>query len=180
MLSTPEKRRLWELVATHAKPGRILIAGTGVESVKETLELTRYAAEAGYTVAMVRTPHYYRGLLNNTEAQVTYYRSVADSSPLPVLIYNFPQATGLDITPEAVIRLSEHPNMLGIKESSGSMEKVMRMVAECRQDFQILVGSAPTVLLLRFPKICRTSGMLVRMWNIIWVSTRKPFGVIVG
>ena len=145
MLSQTEKQRLWGLVAEHAKPGKTLIAGTGVESVKGTLELTRVAAHAGYAVAMVRTPHYYRGLLNTTEAQLTYYRAVADSSPLPVLIYNFPQATVLDISAEAVIQLSQHPNILGIKESSGSMEKVMRMIAECREGFQVLVGSAPTL-----------------------------------
>lgn len=145
MLTHDEKVRLWGMVAEHAAEDKVLIAGTGVESVRETLQLTREAAEAGYKVAMVRTPHYYRGLLNNTAAQVTYYRAVADSSPLPVLIYNFPQATALDISAEAVIQLSEHPNLLGIKESSGSMEKVMRLVAECRPGFQVLVGSAPTL-----------------------------------
>jgi len=145
MLSHEEKVRLWGLVAQSASAEKILIAGTGVESVRETLALTRDASEAGYKVAMVRTPHYYKGLLNNTEAQVTYFRAVADHSPLPVLIYNFPQATALDITAEAVIQLSEHPNLLGIKESSGSMEKVMRMLAECKPGFQVLVGSAPTL-----------------------------------
>ncbi len=145
MLTHEEKVRLWGMVAEHTGEGKILIAGTGVESVRETLQLTREAAEAGYHVAMVRTPHYYRSLLNNTEAQVTYFRAVADNSPLPILIYNFPQATVLDITAEAVIQLSEHPNLLGIKESSGSMEKVMRLVAECKPGFQVLVGSAPTL-----------------------------------
>lgn len=145
MLSTAEKVRVWELVAKYAGAGKLLIAGTGVESVKGTTGLCRHAAGAGYHVAMVLTPHYYRGLLNNTAAQVTYYRAVADSSPLPVLIYNMPRATGLDISAEAVIQLSEHPNLIGIKESSGSMEKVMRMVAECRDGFQVLVGSAPTL-----------------------------------
>ena len=145
MLSTPEKARLWDLVANHAGSGKVLIAGTGAESVKETVDLCSLAAAAGYQVAMVRTPHYYRGLLNNTPAQVTYFQAVADSSPLPVLIYNIPRATGLDISAEAVVRLSEHPNVIGIKESSGSMEKVMRMVAECRQGFEVLVGSAPTL-----------------------------------
>lgn len=145
MLSTPEKVRVWEIVAKHAGPGRVLIAGAGAESVRETLELCSLAASAGYQAAMVRTPHYYRGLLNSTSAQVTYFRAVADTSPLPVLIYNIPQATGLDISPEAVIQLSEHPNIIGIKESNGSMEKLMRMVAECRKGFQVLVGSAPTL-----------------------------------
>lgn len=145
MLAPEEKRRLWDLVAETADEGKLLIAGTGAESVRETLALTKAASDAGYRVAMVRTPHYYRGLLNNTEAQVTYFRAVADQSPIPVIIYNFPQATVLDITPEAVIQLSEHPNVIGIKESSGSMEKVMRLVAECKPGFQVLVGSAPTL-----------------------------------
>jgi 4-hydroxy-2-oxoglutarate aldolase len=145
MLSHDEKHQLWDWVAETAGEGKLLIAGTGVESVRETLALTKTAANAGYHVAMVRTPHYYRGLLNNTEAQLTYFRAVADSSPIPIVIYNFPQATVLDITPEAVIQLSEHPNIIGIKESSGSMEKVMRLVAECKPGFQVVVGSAPTL-----------------------------------
>jgi 4-hydroxy-2-oxoglutarate aldolase len=83
--------------------------------------------------------------LNNVEAQVLYFASVADRTRIPLMIYNWPQATGLDIHPEAVARLSEHPNVIAIKESSGNLEKVLQMIREVRPGFQVLVGSAPTL-----------------------------------
>ncbi len=145
MLTAEEKVQLWEWVAGYAAPGKLLIAGTGAESVRETVALTNRAAGIGYQAALVRTPHYYKNSLNNAAAQVLYYRCVADQSKLPVMIYNFPQATGLDIPAEAVIELSEHPNIVAIKESSGNLEKVMRMVRDSKPGFQVLVGSATTL-----------------------------------
>lgn len=144
-LTPEEKIQLWEWVAQYAASNKLLIAGTGVESVRETVALTNRAAEMGYKAAMVRTPHYYKGLLNNTDAQVLYFRAVADQTKIPLMMYNWPQATGLDITPEAVVQLSEHPNIIAIKESSGSLEKVMQMIREVKPGFQVLVGSAPTL-----------------------------------
>jgi len=144
-LTTNEKIRLWEIVAEHAAPDKMLLAGTGMEGVRETVELTNRAAEMGYKAAMVRTPHYYKNLLNNVAAQVLYFSAVADRSLIPLMIYNWPQATGLDIPAEAVAQLSEHPNIIAVKESSGNLEKVMKMIREVRAGFQVLVGSAPTL-----------------------------------
>ena len=109
MLTPEEKYLCWEIVAQHAAPEKLLMAGTGVESVKETVDLTNRAAEMGYKAAMVRTPHYYKNLLNRTDAQVLYFRSVADRTKIPLMIYNWPQATGLDISPEAVARCPSTP-----------------------------------------------------------------------
>src|SRR5258706_10557409 len=80
---------------------------------------------------MVRTPHYYKKQLQPA-SMLAFYRTVADRSPLPVIIYNFPQATGYDIPAELVIELAEHPNLIGIKESGGDVEKVRKMVAATR------------------------------------------------
>ena len=145
MLTADEKITMWEMVANYAAPEKLLIAGTGMESVRETVCLTNRAAEMGYKAAMVRTPHYYKNLVNRASAQALYYRAVADQSRIPIIIYNWPQATGVDIPVEAVVELSEHPNMIAIKESSGSLEKVMQMLREVRRGFQVLVGSAPTL-----------------------------------
>src|SRR3954462_696526 len=101
-LTTEEKITLWEWVAQYAAPDKLLLAGTGVESVRETIALTNRAAEMGYKAAMVRTPHYYKNLLNRTDAQVLFFRAVADQSKIPLMIYNWPQATGVDTSPEAV------------------------------------------------------------------------------
>jgi 4-hydroxy-2-oxoglutarate aldolase len=145
MVTPEEKYQMWELVAKHAAPEKMLIAGTGMESVRETVALTNRAAEMGYKAAMVRTPHYYKNLVNRADAQMLYYRAVADQAKIPLIIYNWPQATGVDIPVEAVVCISEHPNVIAIKESSGSLEKVMQMIREVKPGFQVLVGSAPTL-----------------------------------
>jgi len=131
LLSDQERREVLKTAREAAAPNKVLIAGTGIESAIETLRLTEYAAELGYDVAMVRTPHYYKKQMQPGNI-LAFYRSVADRSPLPVIIYNFPQATGYDIPPEVVIELAEHSNLIGIKESSGDVEKVRRMVEGTR------------------------------------------------
>ena len=142
-LSTEEKLQLWDWVAEYAASDKVLLAGTGMESVRETVALTNAAADKGYKAAMVRTPFYYKNLINNTAAQVLYFRSVADQTKIPLMIYNWPQVTGVDISPDAVCLLSQHPNIFAIKESSGNLEKCIQMIKEVKQGFQVLTGSAP-------------------------------------
>ncbi len=131
LLSDQERRDVLRSTRGAAAANKVLIAGTGIESAVETLHLTEYAAQLGYDVAMVRTPHYYKKQMHAANL-LAFYRTVADRSPLPVIIYNFPQATGYDIPVELVIELAEHPNLIGIKESSGDVEKVRRMVEGTR------------------------------------------------
>ena len=131
LLSDQERRNVLKTAREAAAPNKVLIAGTGIESAIETLRLTEYAAELGYDVAMVRTPHYYKKQMYPANL-LAFYRTVADRSPLPVIIYNFPQATGYDMPAEIVIELAEHPNLIGIKESSGEVEKVRKMVEGTR------------------------------------------------
>jgi len=131
LLSDQERRDVFKCAREAAAPNKVLIAGTGVESAIETLRLTEYAAELGYDIAMVRTPHYYKKQMQ-TANLLAFYRTVADRSPLPVIIYNFPQATGYDMPAEVVIELAGHPNLIGIKESSGDVEKVRQMVEGTR------------------------------------------------
>ncbi len=145
MLTAEEKIQLWEWVAQYASPEKLLIAGTGVESVRETVALSNRAAEIGYKAALVLTPHYYKNLLNNAAAQMLYFRAVADQVKIPVILYNLPQSTGLDLPASAVAELSQHPNIIGIKESSGNLEKIMQMIREAKKGFQVLTGSAPTL-----------------------------------
>jgi dihydrodipicolinate synthase/N-acetylneuraminate lyase len=135
LLSDEERREALKTARDAAANDKVLIAGTGIESAIETLRLTEYACDIGYDVAMVRTPHYYKGQMANPQNMLAFYRFVCDRSPLPVIIYNFPQATGYDIPAELVIALAKHPNLIGIKESSGSIEKVQQM-AEGTQHIQ--------------------------------------------
>ena len=131
LLSDQERRDVLKTARDAAAPNKVLVAGTGIESAIETLRLTEHAAELGYDVAMVRTPHYYKKQMAPANI-LAFYRTVADRSPLPVIIYNFPQATGYDIPAELVIELAEHSNLIGIKESSGDVEKVRQMVEGTR------------------------------------------------
>jgi 4-hydroxy-2-oxoglutarate aldolase len=144
-LTADEKVTVWEWAAEYAASNKILIAGTGTESVRETVALTNRAAALGYKAAMVRTPHYYKNLVAKADVQALYFRAVADQASVPVMICNWPQATGVDIAAEAVVELSHHPNIIAIKESSGNLEKVMQIVREAKEGFQVLVGSAPTL-----------------------------------
>jgi len=131
MLGDDERRQVLKIAAEATAPEKVLVAGTGAESVVETLRLTEHAASLGYDVALVRTPHFYRPQMQ-PEALLAFYRTVADSSPLPVLLYTVPPFTAYDLPLELITQLSEHPNIIGIKESSGNVEKVAAMVQATR------------------------------------------------
>jgi 4-hydroxy-2-oxoglutarate aldolase len=131
MLSDDERREVLRISAEVASPEKVLIAGTGAESVIETLRMTEYAAKLNYDVALVRTPHFYRPQMK-PEALLTFYRAVADRSPLPVLLYTVPPFTAYDLPLEVIVELAEHRNIIGIKESSGNVEKVAAMVQATR------------------------------------------------
>jgi 4-hydroxy-2-oxoglutarate aldolase len=132
LMSDEERRDVLKCARAAASPDKVLIAGCGIESAQETLKLCDYAAELGYDVAMVRTPHYYKGQMNKPENMLAFYRFVCDRSPLPVIIYNFPQATGYNMPADLVIELADHPNLIGIKESSGDVDKVKLLVERTR------------------------------------------------
>ena len=131
MLSDDERRNVLKASVEAATPEKVLIAGTGAESLVETLKLTEYAATLKYDVALVRTPHFYRPQMK-PEALLGFYRMVADRSPLPVLLYTVPPFTAYDLPLEVIVELAEHPNIIGIKESSGNVEKVKAMVQQTR------------------------------------------------
>lgn len=131
MLSDEERREVLRISAEVAAPEKVLIAGTGAESVLETLRLTEYAARLNYDAALVRTPHFYRPQMT-PEAMLAFYRTVADQSALPVLLYTVPPFTAYDLPLEVITELAEHKNIIGIKESSGNLEKVDAMVKATR------------------------------------------------
>lgn len=131
MLSDEERREVLRIAAEVAAPEKVLIAGVGAESVVETLRGAEYAARLKYDAALVRTPHFYRPQMK-PEAMLAFYRTVADRSPLPVLLYTVPPFTAYDLPLEVIVALAEHPNIIGIKESSGNVEKVAAMVDATR------------------------------------------------
>src|SRR5208282_5544926 len=141
LLSRREVDTVLVAVKEAAAPGMKLIAGTGAESTAETIDRTKRAAELGYHVALVKTPYYYKPMYK-PEAFIAHYRRVADASPIPVLLYSVPQFTGVALEALEVGVLSQHPNIMGIKESSGNVQRAAEMLAAAPSSFQVLVGSA--------------------------------------
>ncbi|HEV2487652.1 MAG TPA: dihydrodipicolinate synthase family protein [Terracidiphilus sp.] len=142
LLSGTEKRQLFQCVR-EAADGCVLIAGTGAESVKETLALVHQATAFDYKAGLVLTPHFYRSQMSRPGTQAEFFRSVADSSPIPILIYNFPQMTGIDLLPETIMQLSEHPNIVGVKESSPDLDRIRKLTSSLPVGFNVIVGASP-------------------------------------
>jgi len=140
-LGRDERRTLFQTVAETAE-GKTLIAGSGAESVRETLALIHDAADLQYDAALVLTPHYYCGQMARPEAQVGFFRAVADASPIPVVVYNIPQNTGIDLPLEVLLQLVEHPNIVAIKESSADLEKVASLTSGLPAGFPVLTGAS--------------------------------------
>lgn len=144
LLSKPEMEAVLIAVKETASQDKKLIAGTGAESTAETIERTKRASELGYDAALVKTPYYYKPAYK-PENYITHYQRVADASPIPVLLYSVPQFTGVALEPPEVAKLAEHPNIIGMKESSGNVQRVAEIIASVPRDFQMLVGSAATI-----------------------------------
>ncbi len=132
MLSDEERRDVLRVAAEFAAPGKVLIAGVGAESVAETVKMCEYAASLHYDAALVRTPFFYKPSLK-PEMVLNFFRTVADRSPLPVVLYNVPVFTGYDLPVELVVQLAEHQNIIGIKESGGDLSKVGQLIESTRQ-----------------------------------------------
>jgi 4-hydroxy-2-oxoglutarate aldolase len=147
-LDPEEKIRATKIVRELLPSGKLLFAGTGCESTRSTVRLTREAASAGADAALVINPHYYKNRLDRA-ALVRYYTSVADQSPVPIILYNMPACTGLDLDASIVVELAGHENIIGMKDSSGNLTKMAQILEETkrnRRDFQMLAGSAGFLL----------------------------------
>jgi 4-hydroxy-2-oxoglutarate aldolase len=141
LLDDEERTTLLEAAADVVPDDALLIAGTGSESTRHTIRLTRQAAEAGADAVLVSPPAYFRGAMSPA-VLARHYRAVADASPVPMLIYQVPlRLSTLDLPTGLVGELSQHPNIVGIKDSRGKLELVGELVDQTGDDFQVLVGS---------------------------------------
>ena len=145
LLNTEEKREIWKTAGQVIGPGHLFIAGTGCDATRETVELTENAAQFGAHAAMVVTPHYYKPRMDH-RALVIHYTTIADRSPIPIILYNVPAFTGVDLTAETIIELAQHPNIIGLKESSGNVVKMGEVVYQSGDAFQVLAGSGSFLL----------------------------------
>lgn len=144
LMSLDERIEMLRCVAEAAGSGKVLIAGLASESVREAVRIANQAADMGYHAALALTPYYYRSQMERPDSQKVFFRALADQSKLPVLIYNMPAVTGYDMPVEILAELSHHPNIAGMKDSSGNVEKLKATHAAVRPGFQILSGSGVT------------------------------------
>jgi 4-hydroxy-2-oxoglutarate aldolase len=144
LLLWEEVYQVWEAVRDAAAPGKILIAGTGAESTAETIEHTNRAARIGYAVALVRTPSFYKPSINDRMLAEHYLR-VADNARIPVMVYSVPVFTHVTVGASLIERVANHPNIVGMKDSSGDMKGIAAIIAAAPKEFQTLTGAASTL-----------------------------------
>lgn len=150
LLDEDEADRVVDVVRQAVPASRLLIAGTGRESTRATIAATRRAAAHGADLALVRTPSFFRTQMTPA-VLVRHFGAVADASPIPILLYNFPGQTGVNLSPETVATLAEHPNIVGMKETGTDAAQLAAFVdATPSSTFSVLVGAAPGF----YPALC--------------------------
>ncbi len=143
-LTKKEKLKLISTVKEHSVD-KTLIAGTGLESIKETIDLTNEAAKNGADYALIITPSFYKAAMNH-KAFLNYYTAVADSISIPLIIYNVTKFTNINIKIESIAKLAEHPNIIGIKNSTENIAEINATVYNTPSDFNVLVGTGSVLL----------------------------------
>lgn len=141
LLTKEEKLKLIEHAKLFSSSEKIIIAGTGSDSIKETIALTNSAADLGADFALVLTPSFYKSEMKHNN-YIKYFSEVADKSKIPIIIYNVPKFTGVDIEVETVAELSKHENIVGIKNSTENSRQIIEFVSNTEQDFKVIVGTA--------------------------------------
>lgn len=144
-LSDYEREKVYIETREAIPSDKIMLAGTGCPSTGQTIELTKKAAKAGADAALVLNPSYYKGLMTK-EVLIKHYFTIADASDIPVIIYNMPANSGLDMDADTIIALSQHANIVGLKDSGGNIAKMGEIRAYAHSDFQLLAGSAGFLL----------------------------------
>lgn len=144
LLGWDEVEKLWATAREAADSDKVMVAGTGSESTAETIRNTKRAAALGFQAALVRTPSYYKPFMT-FEAETTHFFRVADASPIPVLIYSVPIFTNYTVEAPLVAKLATHPNIVGIKESSGNVQRMKDIVTATPKGFNAMTGSALTL-----------------------------------
>ena len=145
LLSHEEKVKLVETARNHLPADKMIIAGTGCESFKETLQLTKECAAVGADVALVVTPNYYKKDMNEA-ALGNFYTMLADASPIPVMIYNMPGNSGVNVPSSLTLKLAAHPNITGIKDSGGNIVQISEVLAKAPEGFSVFAGSGSYLL----------------------------------
>lgn len=145
LLSYEEKVAMVRFVRENLPQDKLVIAGTGCETTAETIRLTRDCADAGADAALVINPSFYKGSYTDAVLKV-HFTAVADASPIPLMVYNMPRNTGMNLSAQLVIELSRHPNIVGVKDSSGNIVQIAEICAGTPEDFAVFSGSGSFLL----------------------------------
>ncbi|PYM35707.1 MAG: dihydrodipicolinate synthase family protein [Candidatus Rokuibacteriota bacterium] len=146
MLSEAERDQVLVAAREAIPRDKAFIAGTGANSTLHSIRQTKRAAELGADLAIVITPHYFTKGFSQAQAQVRHYLAVAEASPIPVVIYNFPLNTGINLEADTVAKIAQHPNVCGIKDSSGNIPQAAQILDQTPKSFHVLVGAASALL----------------------------------
>lgn len=172
-LSLDEKLKLAKDVIEHFNKDKKVIVGTGCESTKETIDLSKRASEMGADAVLVLPPHYYKGAMND-EVLYRHYVDIGDESPVPVFVYNMPGNTGINLSSSLVARLSQHRNIVGIKDTSGSIVQLSELVRDTQGDFAVFPGNAGYL----FPALAvGAKGATLALANILPQDCCKLFSL---
>jgi 4-hydroxy-2-oxoglutarate aldolase len=140
LMNETERLTAIETVRSAAGEGKIIVAGTGAQSTRATIAFTNRAGEAGAHYALVVTPFYFKAQMTARSLEA-YYRQVAEKARIPLLLYNVPKFTGLELPLETVAALANHPNIAGLKDSSGNIASLGQILRACPSNFSVLQGS---------------------------------------
>jgi 4-hydroxy-tetrahydrodipicolinate synthase len=136
-LDHAEHQRVIDITVEEVAGKAKVVAGTGSNNTAEAISLTRFAKAAGADGALLISPYYNKP----TQAgHVAHYRAIADASDFPLIVYNIPGRTGVNMTPETIAAMAEHPRIVGVKEASGSIDQVSQIVLATAPDFEVLSG----------------------------------------
>jgi 4-hydroxy-2-oxoglutarate aldolase len=160
-LTRDEKLQIVASVREHTK--KTLIVGTGLESIKETIQLTNDAAEKGANYALIITPCFFKSEMKH-HTFLNYYQRIAESVMIPVIIYNVPKFTNVNIEPDTVIELAKHPNIAGLKDSTEVTSRISEIAADVPEGFKLIVGTASVL----FPGLSAgATGGILALANIL-------------
>ncbi|MGE4283010.1 MAG: dihydrodipicolinate synthase family protein [Clostridia bacterium] len=141
VLDWQEKCELIDKACEYAKDKKSVIAGCGCESTRDTIKMCEHAAKAGADAALVLSPNYYKRAMTDA-INKNFYIEVADASPIPVILYNMPGNSGINLTSSLVSSLASHPNIIGVKDSGGNIVQISEIIRDTPDDFAVFAGSA--------------------------------------
>lgn len=144
-LSDQERMEFIEKAINYISGEKLIVIGTAYHSTRQTIEFIKFGKKVGAHAALVIPPFYYKSQMNH-EILKKFYFAVADGSELPIIIYHIPQFTGLTFSAELIVEMAQHPQIIGIKDSSANLILQQTIIANKPEHFQVLTGSASTIV----------------------------------